>query len=141
MALLHEDLTRIIIGRFFLVYNRIGFGNLENAYAEALRIELSKVCGRVEREVPLAVHYDGEVIGSYRVDLLVEGAVIVEVKAAGSLCHDHERQLLNYLKCSDIEVGLLLNFGARPEFRRLLFTNDRKPSRVADPWPFPSDPF
>jgi GxxExxY protein len=140
MALLHEELTRTVISRFFVVYNKLGFGHLENVYAEALRIELSKTCDRVEREVPIAVHYDGQIIGSYRVDLWVDSAVIVEVKAATGIANEHERQLLSYLKCSDIEVGMLLNFGTKPEFKRLLFTNDRKADRVADPWPFPSDP-
>jgi GxxExxY protein len=140
MALLHGELTRTIIGRFFIVYNRLGFGHLENVYAEALRMELSKTCGRVEREVPIAVHYDGEIIGSYRVDLRIDNSVIIEVKAARAIATEHERQVLNYLKCSEIEVGLLFNFGTKPEFRRFLLTNDRKAARVADPWPFPSDP-
>ena len=118
-----------------------GYGLLESAYVGALEIELRKAGLRVDREVPVAVEYDGAVVGTYRVDLLVEKKLIIEVKAGPAILDIHERQVRNYLKCSDLEVALLFLFGPKPQFRRFIHTNDRKAERMApDWWPFPSDP-
>ena len=139
MALLHEKVTRVAIGRFFCVYNRLGHGLLEAAYAGALEIELRKTGLKVAREFPVAIAYDGIILGNYRADLLLDSSVVIEVKATAAIADDHLRQLRNYLKCSSLEVGLLFNFGPRPEFRRMILTNDRKPDRVTDSTPFPED--
>jgi len=141
MALLLEQLTRTSIGRFYKVYNRLGYGLLEGGYTGAIEIELRKAGLHVDREVPISVQYDGEVVGTYRIDLLVEKQLIIEVKTGPAILEVHERQVRNYLKCSDLEVALLLLFGPAPKFRRFIHTNDRKHERmVPDSWPFPSSP-
>jgi GxxExxY protein len=126
MVLVDEALTRSIIGGFYEVYNNLGYGLLENPYVGALQIELAERSHRVEREVPVAVEYKGTIVGSYRADLIVEGRVLVEIKADIGVTGVHERQLRNYLRCSSLELGLLLVFGIKPEFRRFLYTNDLK---------------
>ena len=137
-GLLHRDLTREIISRAFVVYNKLGGGFLENVYIGAMEIELAKSGLRVVREAPIAVEYDGIVVGTYRMDLLVEAKVVLEAKTGSSITEQHERQLLNYLRSSRVEVGLLFLFGVKPDFRRFIHTNDRKP-KCCDPWPVPCD--
>jgi GxxExxY protein len=124
--MLHEEITRKIIKAFYIVYNKLGYGFLERVYQNAMLIELRKMGLRCESEKPVLVFYDDEVVGDYRADIIVEDCVIIENKATEYLCEEHEYQLINYLKATDIEVGLLLNFGKEPEFRRKIFTNDRK---------------
>ncbi|MEX2180368.1 MAG: GxxExxY protein [Gemmatimonadaceae bacterium] len=126
MPLLLEELTRSVIGRFYAVYDRLGYGLLENPYVGALEIELKKAGHEVAREMPIAVRYEGVVVGSYRIDLLVDRQLLVEVKAEPCLTGIHERQLRNYLACSDCEVGLVLCFGIQPQFKRFIHTQDRK---------------
>jgi len=99
---------------------------LEKVYENALVIEFRKEGIHVLSQAPIRVFYESEIIGEYYADLLVDGKVIVEIKAVRKLAQEHEAQLLNYLKASDIEVGLLLNFGARPEVKRKAFDNRRK---------------
>lgn len=141
MALLLEELTRKSIGRFYTVYNRLGYGLLEGGYTGALEIELRKAGLHVDREVPVSVRYDDTIVGTYRVDLLVEKQLVIEVKTGPAILDVHERQVRNYLKCSDLEVALLFLFGPTPKFRRYIYTNDRKDERTApDSWPFPSSP-
>jgi GxxExxY protein len=123
---LHEDLTRVVIGRAYHAHNRLGCGFLENVYLGALQHELLGAGIRVAREAPIAVEYDGVVIGSYRVDLLIEGVLIVGAKAEAALSPVHERQIRNYLLASRVELALLFNFGSKAEFRRFIHTNDRK---------------
>src|SRR5687767_4143845 len=108
MGLLFEELTRSAISCFYTVYNRLGYGFLENVYVGALEIELGKRGHRAIREAPIAVRYDETVVGSYRSDLLVDNQLVLEVKAAPSITGVHERQLRNYLRCTDLEVGLVL---------------------------------
>ena len=126
MALLLEDLTRKVIGSFFFVYAKLGDGLLENAYSGALDLSLTAKGISVKREMPVAVHFEGVVVGNYRADLLVDNRLIVEVKTGAAITESHERQLRNYLRCSEIEVGLILLFGPKPSFRRFIYTNDRK---------------
>ena len=126
MALLLEDLTRNVIGGFFLVYSQLGEGLLENAYVGALERELTKRGLTIRREIAVAVYYDGVVVGHYRIDLLVEDVLILEIKAGLAITEQHERQLRNYLRCSNLEVGLLFNFGPTPKFRRFVYSNARK---------------
>jgi GxxExxY protein len=131
MVLVFEDITRAIIGCFYTVYNTLGYGLLESPYIGALELELKKAGHKVAREVPIAVEYDGVIVGSYRVDLLVDNCVIVEVKAEPSLTGVHERQLRNYLCCSSYQVGLLLGFGIKPQFKRFVHTKEHKTPQVS----------
>ena len=126
-ALLHEDVTRRILGAFFHVYNRLGFGFLESVYANALSHEMTKRGLRVEREVGIEVRYDGRVAGVFRTDVLVNRVVLVELKARRALSPTDLQQLLNYLRATQLEVGLLLHFGPRPSFRRLVSSDEIDP--------------
>ena len=123
---MHSDLTEKIIGVFYDVYNELGHGFLESTYAEALTVALEEIGLGAAREVPVPVWFRGRKVGQYYADLIVDGVVLLELKAARTLESAHEAQLLHYLRATDIEVGLLLNFGLRPQFRRLLFDNARK---------------
>ncbi len=127
MPLKHEELTDKIIGGFYDVYNTLGPGFLEKVYENALYVELTKRGLTVEQQKPIKVYYDSHPVGDYYADLIVNNAVIIEIKAAEGISLAHEAQLYNYLKATEIEVGLLLNFGSSPEFRRKFLTNDRKP--------------
>jgi len=123
---LHKELTSKIINAFYKVYNSLGYGFLEKVYENAMRVELIKMAMNVQQQKNIKVYYESEMVGDYFADLLIEGLVIVELKAAENICEEHEAQLLNYLKATDIEVGLLLNFGKIPEVRRKIFMNKNK---------------
>jgi GxxExxY protein len=125
----HSALTDRIIGVFYDVYNELGHGFLESTYAEALVVALEESGLNSAREVPVPVWFRGRKVGQYYADLIVGGVVLLELKAARTLESAHEAQLLHYLRATEVEVGLLLNFGLRPQFRRLLFDNDRKKIR------------
>lgn len=122
----HSDLTEQIIGAFYAVYSVLGYGFLENVYVKALMIELTRRRMKVRDELPIQVYYDGQLVGEYYADLVVNDLVILEIKAAKCLATEHEAQLLNYLKATPYEVGLLLNFGPKPETKRRSFDNNRK---------------
>jgi GxxExxY protein len=122
----HQELTRKIIGVFFEVYNELGSGFLECVYVEALVLALEEVGLRVEREMPLSVRFRDNIVGQFRADLVVGGAVLVEAKACPGLQASHKAQVLNYLRATVLEVGLLLNFGPRPTVKRFLFENAHK---------------
>ena len=122
MPLIHGELTSKIIACFFKVYNTLGYGFLERVYENAMRVELERQGLSVASQVPIRVYYDGVVVGDYVADLCVEDAVIVELKAASALDKSHEAQLMNYLRATGMEVGLLLNFGRRAEFSRKVHT-------------------
>lgn len=124
--MLHEEITSAILQAFYQVYNTLGYGFLEKVYENALAYELRRRGWAVVQQMPIRVFYDGQLVGEYFADLCVADKVIVELKAAETLRPEHEAQLLNYLRATEIEVGLLLNFGVKPEFRRKIFTNDRK---------------
>jgi GxxExxY protein len=130
LALVHGELTREIIGAFYDVYNELGYGFVESVYQRALPLALIARGIRRERELPLTVRFRGAVVGDYRADLVVEGRVIVESKVAEKILPVHEMQLLNYLRATQITVGLVLNFGPRPTFRRLLLTAPQEGSVV-----------
>ncbi len=123
---LYKELTSEIIKRFYVVYNVLGFGFLEKVYEKALKYELEKAGFHVERQKPINVYYETELVGEYFADLLVENKVIIELKASEAICEEHENQLINYLKATDVEIGLLLNFGKRPEIKRKAFSNCNK---------------
>jgi GxxExxY protein len=121
--MLHEEVTDKVIHAFYRVYNALGHGFLEKVYENAMAIELRRMGVRVEPQKGISVLYASEMVGEYFADLLVEDAVIVELKAAKAIAEEHDAQLINYLKATDKEVGLLLNFGQKPEFKRKLFHN------------------
>ena len=125
----HGDLTEKVIGVFFDVYNELGFGFLESVYHRALLIAIAEAGLKAETSVALPVFFRGHVVGEFVADILVESVVILELKAADALVSPHDSQLLNYLKATDCEVGLLLNFGPKPKFKRLAFANERKRAR------------
>jgi GxxExxY protein len=131
-TLFEEALTRRIIGAFYDVYNALGFGFLESVYANALAVEMVSRGLHVVREASAEVRYKGEVVGMFRADLLVESRVVIELKASARLHPAHPAQLLNYLRATDLEVGLLLHFGPRPAIQRFVASNDLPRAR-SDP--------
>ena len=134
--LIHEELTKSVLGAFFEVYNTLGFGFLESNYGSALQIELRLRGHVVQREVPLDIFYKGRLIGSYRIDMIVDRSLVIEIKSAASLPTTARRQLLNYLRGSGLSVGLVLHFGPTPSFyRQVCSTQSTGPSeaRPRDP--------
>ncbi len=123
--MLHAKLTDRIISSFFKVYNTLGYGFLEKVYENALVIELKRAELNVLQQQNIKVYYENQVVGSYFADIIAD-QVILEIKSAEGLREENKVQLVNYLKATDKEVGLLLNFGRTPEFKRVIFTNDRK---------------
>ena len=119
----HRGVTEQIIRIFFKVYNVLGYGFLEKLYESAMMIEFREAHIPAFPQYPIKVHYNKELIGEYYADILVDDKVIVEIKAARTLAPEHEAQLLNYLKATDIEVGLLLNFGPEPQIKRKAMDN------------------
>jgi len=128
MAAKYADVTEQIIKAFYAVYNVLGYGFLEKVYENALAIELRRMGLKVVQQVSIQVYYAGELVGEYFADLLVEDKVIVEIKALRALLEEHEAQLLNYLKATPYEVGLLLNFGPKAQIKRKVYDNERKGS-------------
>ena len=126
MGLLHEELTDAIIKTFYEVYNELGYGFLEKVYQNSLYLELKNKGYKVEAQKKISVYYKRTEVGEYYADLLVEDLIILELKAADSIVKDFENQILNYLRGTECEVGLLLNFGKKPEFKRKIFENHRK---------------
>jgi GxxExxY protein len=120
--LLYGDVTDVIIKQYYHVYNTLGYGFLEKVYENAMRLSLNKMSVEVKQQWPIQVIFEGEKVGDYFADLLVNDSVIVEIKARDSLAAKHEAQLINYLKATEVRVGLLLNFGPKAEFRRKIFT-------------------
>jgi len=123
---MHQEITNKIIGAFFNVYNKLGYGFLEKVYQNALLIEISKFGLNATAQMPIKVFYDSCEVGYYFADLIVNDLVIVEIKACEGLIAEHEAQLVNYLKATDLEVGLLVNFGIKPTFKRKVFSNNFK---------------
>lgn len=123
---LHSELTGKIIKAFYNVYNELGYGFLEKVYERAMLVELKHQGLACQAQQPIIVFYEDVEVGEYYADILVEGTVILELKAAEGIREEHEAQLLNYLRATDMEVGLLLNFGKKPEHKRKLFENRLK---------------
>ena len=124
--MLHKALTDKIIKAFFTVYDTLGYGFEENIYQNALVIELQEAGLSASQQHNIPVFYRGQAVGDHVADLLVEDVVVVELMAIETLREEHRVRILNSLKASDREIGLLLNFGVKPEFRRLAFPKDRK---------------
>ena len=138
VGLKHVQLTERIIGIFYAVYNELGQGFLESVCESCMKVALEEAGLKVERQVPIQVFFRGQQVGVFFADLVVEGLVILELKAARAIDPAHEAQLLNYLRATHFEVGLLLNFGPKPELKRLAFDNDRKkglPPQMPSPLP------
>ena len=126
MDLKHKELTDGILKTFYEVYNELGYGFLEKVYQNSMYIELKNKWYKVEAQSKIKVYYKETEVGEYYADLMVENLVILELKAVDYIVKDFENQILNYLRSTDCEVGLLLNFGKKPEFRRKIFENNRK---------------
>jgi GxxExxY protein len=127
----HSDITEQVIRAFYKVYNALGYGFLEKVYENALMTELKQHGVPATQQAPIKVYYEEQLVGEYFADLLVAGKVIVELKVVDTLTHEHHAQLLNYLKATEIEVGLLLNFGpTKPEIRRKVFETARQNRNV-----------
>jgi GxxExxY protein len=126
LRFLHSETTDAIIGCFYDTYHELGYGFLESNYAKGLTLFLEKAGLHVEREVPVEVRCLGVSVGLYRLDMVIDQKVIVEIKATQSIGSAEERQIQNYLKATSLEVGLLLHFGPKPAVRRFVFANSRK---------------
>jgi GxxExxY protein len=127
---LHAGVTEKVLGVFFEVFNELGGGFLESVYQEALRIALVQAGLRVAVEMPVPGYFRGEIVGNFRADLIVNECVLLERKAISALDREHESQVLHYLRATSLEVGLLLNFGPRPQFKRFILGNEKKRIRV-----------
>ncbi len=123
----YEEITEKIIQAFYKVYNTLGYGFLEKVYRNAMFIELTTMGFKADKEKKILVYYFGNIVGDYNADLIVEEVITVELKAIECLVEENENQLVNYLKATNIEVGLLLNFGKKPQVKRKIFDNDKKP--------------
>jgi GxxExxY protein len=123
---LYSDLSGLILKAFYNVYNTLGHGFLEKVYEKAMMIELAKFGLKAERQRPIKVYYEGQLVGDYFADIIVNDKIIIELKAVQTLVEAHEAQLVNYLRATDIEVGLLLNFGKKPQHVRRVLTKGYK---------------
>jgi len=126
MELLHKEITEKIIKCFYKVYNTLGYGFLEKVYENALAIELRKIGFEVKCQFPINVYYESEIVGDYYADIIVNNLVIIELKATKQLDEEHEYQLINYLKATKVELGLLMNFGKEAVYERKVFMNCNK---------------
>ena len=123
MQFKHQEITDKIIKAYYNVYNTLGYGFLEKVYENALMIELKSFGLSCVKQKPISVYFKENCVGEYFADIIVENCVILELKAAEALVEEHEAQLLNYLKATEIEIGVLLNFGKKPQFKRQIFDN------------------
>ena len=124
--LLHEGISDRILGAFFQVHRELGPGYVESVYVRGMELALTDDGLRVEREVPVFVHFRGRRIGTFRADMIVESVVLLEFKAGDRLDPSAESQLLNYLRATHLELGFVLHFGQKASFKRRIMTNDRK---------------
>ena len=131
-GLKHEELTGRVLKVFYDVYNELGHGFLESVYQRAMAVALCSAGLRIGEQLPIEVFFRGQQIGASAADLVVDGVLIIELKAARNLEPAHEAQLLNYLRATEMEIGMLLNFGPEPQFKRMVFENSRK-TRRGDP--------
>ena len=127
----HSEITDAILSVFYEVYNELGDGFLESIYRNAMSLALQQRGFDVTIEVPIPVYFRNTKVGDFRADLIVNNLVLLELKAANTLDKSHEGQILHYLKATPLEVGLLCNFGPKPQFKRFIFDNERKSFRGA----------
>ncbi|MEM7571356.1 MAG: GxxExxY protein [Bacteroidota bacterium] len=123
---LHAELSDKVIGAFYKVYNSLGYGFVESVYQNALALELQTLGLEVKKESSIEVFYRGEVIGSFRADLIINDLILLELKSSSSIIDAHILQLNNYLSATNIELGFVFNFGEKPKFKRRVFDNSRK---------------
>jgi len=128
-GLKHQDLTEKLIGIFFNMYNELGHGFLESVYEQAFSVSLAESGIFFQRQIAVPLWFHGQKIGDFRADLLVDGKVSVELKTGRDMDASWEKQILNYLRATEIEVGLLFNFGPTAQFRRYVFENGKKNQR------------
>ncbi|SHG60699.1 GxxExxY protein [Flavobacterium defluvii] len=126
--LLHKEKSKSILKIFYDVYNQLGYGFLEKVYQNAMYFELQSKGYKVEVQKQIKVYFKNQLVGEYYADIVIDDVIILELKACEYLLSSHIAQLMNYLKSTKMEVGLLLNFGESPEFKRLIYTNNRKPN-------------
>ena len=126
----HSELTDAVIRVFYDVYNELGFGFLESVYCNSLRLALLEKGLSVEQEVAVSVFFRGHNVGDFRADLVVNKTILVELKTAEQIVAAHESQVLNYLRSTALELGIILNFGPKPQVRRLLLDNSRKRAKT-----------
>jgi GxxExxY protein len=124
--LLHKEISKPILQVFYDVCNHLGYGFLEKVYQNAMYFELKSQGYKVEAQKQIKVYFKNQLVGEFYADLLIEDTIIVELKVCEYLISSHVAQLMNYLKATQIEVGLVLNFGETPDFKRLVYTNNRK---------------
>lgn len=122
--LLFGTLSSKVIGAFLTVHWRLGYGFAESVYANALEVEFRKRSIPYERELPVTVYYDDVIVGQFRADFVTHGRILLELKSVEKLQKDHYTQTLNYLRSTEIELALLLNFGPRPTMRRLINSSE-----------------
>jgi len=122
----HKEITDKILNAFYTVYNELGAGFLESVYEKAIALVLKESELKIESQKQLSVYFRNTIIGEFKPDLIINNCVIVELKAVKAIVPEHEAQLINYLKATGVEVGLLLNFGDKPEFKRIVYENKRK---------------
>jgi len=122
----HADLSEKILNIFFAVHRELGYGFSEKVYERAFSISLRESGFKIEEQIPFKVFFRGQLVGEYVADMLVNGVILLELKAVAQIAEEHEAQLLSYLKASEIEVGYVINFGKSATFKRLVFDNDRK---------------
>jgi len=130
MEYLYSNITSEVINAFYDVYNELGYGFLEKVYKNALFNELTFRGIQCRKEYPISVYYKGICVGDYFADIMIEDKVILELKAVKTILPEHLTQLNNYLRATNAEVGLLLNFGLEPQKKRVVFTNDRKKHNI-----------
>jgi GxxExxY protein len=128
-GLKHHELTERLIGIFYGIYNELGHGFLESVYEQAFSVALAESGTFFQRQIAVPVFFHGQKIGDFRADLLVDGKVIIELKTGREIEPAWEKQLLNYLRATEIEVGMLFNFGPSAQFKRYAFENERKNPR------------
>ena len=126
MDLLHKEITEKLIKCYYKVYNTLGYGFLEKVYENAFALELQQNGLDVKCQFPIKVYYENKIVGEYYADIIVNNLIIIELKASAYLLEEHECQLINYLKATEIELGLLLNFGKEAEYKRKVFMNKYK---------------
>ena len=124
----HSELSEKIIKVFFDVHNELGFGFSEKVYQKVFGIALRENGMKVDEQVPIKVYFRGQLVGEFFADMIVNDLILLELKSVSAILEEHEAQLLNYLKATEVEVGYVLNFGKSASFKRKIFDNDRKGS-------------
>lgn len=126
MELLHKETADKVLKSFYTVYNKMGFGFSEKIYENSLIVEMRKLGLVCQQQKRIPVYYENYMVGEYHADIIVDSKIILELKAVKTITTEHETQLFNYLRATEVEVGYVLGFGEKPQFKRILFTNDRK---------------